>query len=32
VLFDVCFPYGPQVEQERGRGRIVRLAVTQVPG
>lgn len=27
VLFDCCFPYGPDAEQERGRGRIVRLTI-----
>lgn len=31
VLFNVCFPYGAEVEQENGRGRIVRLVVTDVP-
>lgn len=29
-LFEVCFPYGSKVEQDRGKGRVVRLAVTQV--
>lgn len=28
VLFRVCFPYGPEAEQKRGKGRIVRLAAT----
>lgn len=27
ILFEMCFPYGPQAEAERGRGRIVRLLV-----
>lgn len=31
VLFNACFPYGPQIEQERGRGQIVRLAVEEAP-
>jgi hypothetical protein len=30
-MFEMCFPYGPQVEQERGHGRIVRPAVAEVP-
>lgn len=25
--FDMCFPYGPELEQERGKGRIVRLDI-----
>lgn len=27
VQFKMCFPYGPEAEQERGRGRIVRLKI-----
>lgn len=30
VLFRVCFPYGVQAEVDAGRGRVVRLAVTEV--
>lgn len=30
VLFSICFPYGPKAEVESGKGRIVRLAVTEV--
>lgn len=26
-LFRMCFPYGPEAEQEHGNGRIVRLVV-----
>jgi hypothetical protein len=29
VLFNICFPYGARTEQEHGKGRIVRLAVTE---
>lgn len=29
VLFTMCFPYGPKAEAEAGKGRIVRLAVTE---
>ena len=29
-LFDVCFPYGPEIEERAGKGRIVRLDVTEV--
>ena len=28
VAFRMCFPYGPQAEQDAGRGRIVHLTVT----
>ena len=31
VLFSICFPYGPKTEQDHGKGRIVRLAVTEAP-
>lgn len=27
-LFDMCFPYGPDAEAKRGKGRIVRLTIT----
>lgn len=30
VLFRVCFPYGVQAEIDAGKGRIVRLAVTEI--
>ncbi|ACU71891.1 hypothetical protein Caci_2982 [Catenulispora acidiphila DSM 44928] len=30
VLFRVCFPYGVQAEVDAGKGRVVRLAVTEV--
>lgn len=30
-LFSICFPYGPKAEVEAGKGRIARLAVTEVP-
>jgi hypothetical protein len=26
--FDACFPYGPDLEVEHGKGRIVRLRIT----
>lgn len=26
-LFKMCFPYGPEVEEKRGRGRAVRLDI-----
>lgn len=29
---EICFTYGSKVEVERGKGRIVRLAVTEVAG
>lgn len=29
ALFSMCFPYGPKAEVEAGKGRIVRLAVTE---
>lgn len=29
--FDAQFPYGPAAEVERGKGRVVRLAVREVP-
>lgn len=32
VLFRVCFPYGVQAEVDAGKGRVVRLAVTEVRG
>lgn len=28
--FTMCFPYGPHIEAEHGKGRIVRLAVARV--
>ena len=28
-VFDVCFPYGPEAEEKAGKGRIVRLDVTE---
>lgn len=28
VQYDMCFPYGPAAEEEAGKGRTVRLAVT----
>lgn len=30
VLFRVCFPYGVRAEVDAGKGRVVRLAVTEV--
>ena len=32
ACFDVCFPYGAEAEEKAGRGRAVRLAVTEVAG
>lgn len=29
VLFRVCFPYGVKAEVDAGKGRVVRLAVTE---
>lgn len=29
VLFRVCFPYGVQAEVDAGKGRVVRLTVTE---
>lgn len=29
-LFSMCFPYGVQAEVDAGKGRVVRLAVTEV--
>ncbi len=31
-FFDMQFEYGPEAEEKRGHGRIVRLAVTEVAG
>ena len=31
-LLDMCFPYGLQAEEERGRGRRVNLVVTPLEG
>ena len=31
VQFDICFTYGPKVEEDRGRGRKVNLTVTEIP-
>jgi len=28
IQYDMCFPYGPRAEEDAGRGRTVRLAVT----
>jgi hypothetical protein len=28
-MLEMCFPYGSKVEIERGKGRVVRLAVTE---
>lgn len=28
IQYDMCFPYGPRAEEEAGKGRTVRLAVT----
>lgn len=30
ILVDMCFPYGPKVEEDRGRGRRIRLTCTEV--
>jgi len=30
VLFRVCFPYGVEAEVAAGKGRVVRLAVTEI--
>lgn len=30
VLYEVCFPYGPEAEERAGKGRTVRLAVREV--
>jgi hypothetical protein len=27
--FDMQFPYGPEAEEERGKGRVVRLRITE---
>jgi hypothetical protein len=29
--FKMCFTYGPQAEVDRGRGRILRLRITEIP-
>lgn len=31
VQLDMCFPYGPKVEEDRGRGRKVNLVVEELP-
>jgi hypothetical protein len=28
-LFRMCFPYGPEAEEAKGRGRVVRLTITE---
>lgn len=30
VQFRMCFPYGPKIEEEAGKGRICRLLVTKI--
>lgn len=30
--YDMCFPYGPRAEEEAGKGRTLRLAVTTTTG
>jgi hypothetical protein len=30
-MFEMCFPYGSKIEVEHGKGRVARLAVTEVP-
>ena len=29
TLFSMCFTYGPQVEEEHGKGKILRLTITE---
>lgn len=31
-LFSICFPYGVKAEVEAGKGRVVRLAITEMEG
>jgi hypothetical protein len=30
--FEMCFTYGSHAEVERGKGRVLRLRVTEIPG
>lgn len=30
VLVEICFPYGSRAEEERGRGKVVRVRVEQI--
>jgi hypothetical protein len=27
ILFNICFPYGPKIEEERGQGKTLRLMI-----
>jgi len=29
-LLGMCFPYGPEIEEKSGKGRVVRLAVREI--
>jgi len=31
LFFDMCFPYGPKIEEEKGKGRAVNLHVEPWP-
>lgn len=28
IQFNMCFPYGPEIEEKRGKGKSLRLAIT----
>ncbi len=30
VLYKICFPYGPEVEEKSGKGRTVRLNIREI--
>lgn len=30
-LVEICFPYGTKAEEEKGRGRVVKLKITEFP-
>ena len=32
ALLDMCFPYGPEAEEQHGRGRVVHLVVEPIDG
>jgi hypothetical protein len=31
IQLDMCFPYGPKIEEQLGRGRKVNLTLTEIP-
>ena len=27
IQFEMCFPYGPKIEEEKGKGKVLRLSI-----